>query len=142
MDVVIRGIMASALGVYAAMHASQVASGPEGAPAWVTFAFGATAVVAVLLAVALIAAPERLQRMVDAAAAALVGGSLIALIMSYTVGFFGVTQAEVRIETALVLVAEVIALTAFGLALRFGDQSELQEVPTKQSRDPRLQSVA
>ncbi len=134
MNVIIRGIMAAALGVYASLHVQQAFADQTGSPGWLTAAFVVTAIAAIALAVALIAVPERLADKVIAAGAALAGGSLVALVLSYTVGFLGVTQAEVRIETAIVFVAELLALGIAALDWRFRGTDAYDEVTSSSTR--------
>lgn len=128
MNVVVRGVMAAGLGIYSAFHFFQAGASPTGTPGWLTIAFVLTAIAGLGFAALLIAAPERVQAMVEGGAALLAGLSLIALAMSYTTGFFGVSQTEVVVETALVAVAEVMVLLAFGIAQRFRSVDSVQEV--------------
>ncbi len=127
MNVVVRGVLAAALGVYASLHLTQALAAPDG-PAWLAWAFAATAVAAIVLAVGAILVPEWLQPYVDLAAGGLALGSLAALLLSLTTGFFGVTTEAIRVETALVVLAEVLVLGAIGVQARFADQAQLQEV--------------
>jgi hypothetical protein len=115
MNVVVRGLMAAGMSVYAAMHISQALSPPPGAPAWLAVAFIATALVALGLAAMLILSPVRGEVGWEWAAAALAGASGLALLASYTVGFLGVVEADLRAETAIVAVAEIVTLAAFGI---------------------------
>ena len=115
MHVVVRGLMAAGMGIYAAMHLQQALSPPPGAPTWLTVAFATAALVALVLAILLIAASERTQGRWEWAAALLAGASALALVASYTVGFFGVVESDLRPETAVVAVAEVITLVAFAI---------------------------
>lgn len=116
MNVVTRGLMAAGMGMYAAMHIFQAASPPPGAPAWLTVAFAATAAAAVVIAVMLIATSTTREVVWEGAAALLAGLSALALILSYTTGFFGVVEADLRAETLLVAVAEFVTLLAFAIS--------------------------
>jgi hypothetical protein len=115
MNVVVRGLMAAGMSVYAAMHLSQALSPPPGAPPWLTVAFVATAVVALVLAGLLILSSEHGEVRWERAAAALAAASGLALLASYTVGFLGVVESDLRAETAIVAVAELMTLAAFAL---------------------------
>lgn len=115
MNVVVRGLMAAGMSVYAAMHLSQALSPPPGAPPWLTGAFVATAAVALALAGLLILSSERGEVRWERGAAALAGASGLALLASYTVGFLGVVESDLRAETAIVAVAEMMTLAAFAL---------------------------
>jgi hypothetical protein len=115
MNVVVRGLMAAGMSVYAAMHLSQALSPPPGAPPWLAAAFVATALVALALAALLILSSERGEVRWERAAAALAAASLLALVASYTVGFLGVVESDLRAETAIVAVAELMTLAAFAL---------------------------
>jgi len=61
-NVVIRGIQASGMAVYAAIHLWQAVSPPEQAPGWLTAAFVLTALVAIALAGALMFVGQREER--------------------------------------------------------------------------------
>lgn len=113
MNVVTRGLMAAGMGVYAAIHLVQAVRPPLGVPAWLTFAFAATALAAVGIAVMLIVTSDTHEVGWEAAAAVLAGVSALALLASYTTGFFGVVESDLRAETAIVAVAELITLVAF-----------------------------
>lgn len=113
MNVVTRGLMAAGMGVYAAIHALQALAGPDDAPGWLTAAFAAAAVAGAVLAVLLIVSPTALEGRVMAVAAVLAGASLVALVAAGTVGFFGVEETDLRAETAIVAVAELVVLGAF-----------------------------
>ncbi len=116
MNVVIRGLMAAAMAVYAVMHAVQAVSPPDSAPAWLVVMFALTALVALVVAGGLIMTARRDEVYWEEAAAALAGASLLALILSYTAGFFGVSEGALRAETALVFVAEVVTLVAWAVS--------------------------
>lgn len=115
MNVVGRGLMAAGMSVYAAMHVMQAASGPDGAPPWLTVAFALTALAAVGIAVMLIATSTRDEVIWETAAAVLAGLSALALILSYTTGFLGIQEADLRAETAIVAVAELMTLLAYAV---------------------------
>lgn len=116
MNVVTRGLMAAGMGMYAAMHIFQAVDPPPGAPAWLTVAFAATALAAIGIAVMLIATSTRREVVWEQAAAALAAASALALALSYTTGFFGVAEADLRAETLLVAVAELITLLAYAIS--------------------------
>lgn len=113
MNVVIRGLMAAAMAVYAVMHVVQAVSPPEGAPGWLVVMFALTAVVAVVLAGGLIMTAQRGEARWEDAAALLAGASLVALVLSFTVGFLGVVESDLRADTALVFVAEIVTLASW-----------------------------
>jgi hypothetical protein len=115
-NVVVRGLMAAGMGIYAAIHVQQALSPPPGAPGWLAAAFGATAVVALVIGVMLILTPVQAEGGWEGAAAALAGASALALIASYTVGFLGVVEADLRAETAVVAVAELMTLAAYAIS--------------------------
>jgi hypothetical protein len=112
-NVVTRGLMAAGMGVYAAIHALQAFASPDGAPAWLTVAFAAAAIAGAVLAVLLIVSSTELEARVMTAAAVLAGASLLALVAAGTIGFFGVEETDLRAETAIVAVAELVVLGAF-----------------------------
>lgn len=116
MNVVARGLMAAGMGVYAAMHLFQAASPPPAAPAWLTVAFAVTALAAIGIAVMLIATSTRNEVVWEGLAATLAGASAVALVLSYTTGFFGVAEADLRAETLLVAVAHLVTLGAFTIS--------------------------
>lgn len=117
-NVVIRGLMAAAMAVYAVMHVVQAVSPPDDAPGWLVIAFGAAAVAGVVLAVGLVVSAQRDETVWEDAAAALAGASLLALVAAFTVGFFGVSEGDLRADTALVFVAEGVVLLSW-VASRF-----------------------
>jgi hypothetical protein len=134
MNVVIRGLMAAGMSVYAAMHVFQAIDPPPGAPPWLTVAFAVTALAALGLAVMLIVTPVRAEGRWEAAAALLAGLSGIALVTSYTVGFFGVVESDLRAETAIVAVAELLTLVAYAaswLMTHASSESLLEEDPVR-----------
>ncbi len=116
MNVVVRGLMAAGMGIYAAIHVQQALSPPPGAPAWLAAAFGATAIAALVIGAMLILTPVEREVGWESAAAALAGASALALVASYTVGFLGVVEADLRAETAVVAVAELMTLAAFAIS--------------------------
>lgn len=116
MNVVTRGLMAAGMGVYAAMHLFQAASPPEGAPGWLTIAFAVTALAAIGIAVMLIATSTSHEVGWETAAALLAGASAVALLLSFTTGFLGVQEADLRAETILVAVAHLMTLGSFTMA--------------------------
>lgn len=122
MNVVVRGLMAAGMGVYATLHVLQAARG-EG-PAWTTIAFGAAALVALGLVVALIAVADRAEGRVEDAAAGLSLLSALALTATLTVGFFGVEDV-LRVESIMAYVAEGVVLLAW-VAGRFSPQSTME----------------
>lgn len=115
MNVVVRGLMAAGMSVYAAMHVFQALDPPPGAPAWLAVAFAVTALVALGLAAMLILSSVEGEVGWERAAALLAGLSALALAASYTVGFLGVAESDLRAETAIVAVAELLTLTAFAV---------------------------
>ena len=113
MNVVIRGLMAAGLFVYGAIHLVQGLNPPEAAPGWLRLAFVATAVVAVVLGIGLLAlAPGRTDRLKDLAAL-LAAASALALVLSLTTGFLGVSETDLRVETLGVLVAELVVVVSW-----------------------------
>jgi hypothetical protein len=127
MNVVVRGLMAAGMSVYAAMHLSQALSPPPDAPAWLAAAFVATAVVALVLAALLILSSERGEVRWERAAAALAATSGLALLASHTVGFLGVVESDLRAETAIVAIAELMTLAAFGIGWFVGSQASVTD---------------
>lgn len=113
MNVVVRGLMAAGMAVYAAMHVLQVVQPPPGAPSWSVAAFAAATVVGVALAVLLIGTATRRETLWESVAAVVAAGSALALIASLTVGFFGIEESSLRAEMTVVLIAEVMVLVAF-----------------------------
>lgn len=113
MNVVIRGLMAAAMAVYAVMHVVQAVSPPDAAPAWLVVMFAATALAALVIAGGLILTAQRDEVIWEDAAAVLALLSLVALGLSYTVGFLGVSEGALRAETALVFVAELVTLVTW-----------------------------
>jgi hypothetical protein len=126
MNVVIRGLMAAGMSIYAAMHISQSVSPPPGAPGWLAGAFAVTALAALVVAAMLILTPVRGEARWEGAAALLAGLSAIALLASYTVGFFGVAESDLRAETAIVAVAELVTLAAYAIGWLVSDASSEQ----------------
>lgn len=132
MNVVIRGLMAAGMTVYAAMHALQAVRPPEDAPGWLVVAFALTALGAVTIAGGLILGAERAENRWEDAAALLALPSLVALVLSYTTGFVGASETDVRADTAIVFVAELVVLTAWVVS-RFTTRETAEvdeEVPT------------
>jgi hypothetical protein len=141
MNVVVRGLMAAGMAVYAVLHAQQALSPPEGAPGWLQVAFAAAAIAGLGLAVMLIATSVRTEATWTGAAAALAGASALALLAAYTVGFFGVQEADLRPETALVAVAELVVLVAYAidrrvLAAAGHGVDEVNDARPRAPRDP------
>lgn len=137
MNVVIRGLMAAAMAVYATLHLLQALSPPEGSPGWLVAAFAGSAVVALVLAGGLIFGAQRREAGWEHGAALLAALSLVALITAFSVGFFGVEQSDLRPATALVFVAELVVLVSW-VAARFATRatSEVSEaVPTRPPSD-------
>jgi hypothetical protein len=137
MNVVIRGLMAAGMSVYAAMHVFQAIDPPPGAPPWLAVAFALTALVAAGLAVMLILTSVRGEGRWEAAAALLAGLSAIALLASTTVGFFGVVESDLRAETAIVAVAELLTLAAYGvgwLTTHASSENLLEEDPVRPAK--------
>lgn len=122
MNVVVRGLMAAGMGVYATLHLLQAARGDG--PAWTTFAFGAAALLALALVVALIAVADRAEGRVEDAAAALALVSAVALTLTLTVGFFGVEDV-LRVESIMAYVAEGVVLLSW-VAGRFSPASTME----------------
>lgn len=112
MNVVIRGLMAAGMGIYASIHIQQAFSPPDDAPTWLAFMFGLTAVVAVVIAAMLILVPVERETRWEISAGVLAAGSALALLLALTVGFLGVTETSINAETAMVLVAESVVLIA------------------------------
>lgn len=110
MNVVIRGLMAAAMAVYAVMHVVQAVSPPEGSPGWVVVAFGGAALAGAVLAVGLILGDRSHEAVWEESAAALAVASLVALVLAFTTGFFGVSEGDLRADTALVFVAELVTI--------------------------------
>lgn len=131
MNVVIRGLMATGLLVYATVHLLQGVRPPADAPLWLRLAFLATAAVAVVLAVGLLARRPGTTDQWKDAAAALAGASLVALVLSWTTGFLGVSEADLRLSTLGVVVAEMVVLATWAITRVVGhefDEVE-EEVP-------------
>ena len=122
MNVVVRGLMAAGMGVYATLHVLQAARG-EG-PAWTTIAFGAAALIALGLVVALIAVADRAEGRVEDAAAGLSLLSALALTATLTIGFFGVEDV-LRVESIMAYVAEGVVLVSW-VAGRFSPNSTME----------------
>lgn len=114
MNVVVRSLMATGLLVYAGIHLLQGFSPPVMASMMASrglqAAFLATAVAAAVLAVGLLARPAGTTARWKDAAALLAGVSLVVLLVSFTVGFLGVTQADLRLSTLGVVIAESVVL--------------------------------
>lgn len=128
MNVVIRGLMAAAMGVYAMLHLRQAFAAPAGAPAWLVAMFAGSAVIALVLAAGLIFDIQRRETRWEHAAALLAAVSLGALLSAFTVGFFGVEERGLRAATALVFVAEVVTLVSWVAAqLATGEAMEVSE---------------
>lgn len=122
MDVVVRGLMAAGMGIYGMLHALQALE-PDAAT-WSRLAFAATALAAAVLLVGLVAAPSRLAVRVEPLAALLAASSAVALVLTLTVGFFGVEDV-LRPSVVMVLVAEVVVVASWLLLLRMpADTSE------------------
>lgn len=117
MNVVVRSLMATGLLVYAGIHLLQAASPPEMgsmmASRGLQVAFLATALTAVVLAVGLLARPAGTTARWKDLAALLAGVSLVVLLLSFTVGFLGVTQADLRLSTLGVVIAESVVLVGW-----------------------------
>lgn len=137
MNVVVRGVQAAAMGVYAALHIQQAINPPDGAPTWLTVAFFLASIAALGLVVSLITFPDDKERLPENGAALLAVLSLGALALSYTTGFFGVDQAQLRAETAIVFVAEIAAIGGWVISRAFKNQPETQEVSSSR-RDSRV----
>lgn len=132
MNVVARGLMAAGMGVYASMHLFQAVSPPAGTPAWLAVSFAATALAAIGIAVMLIVTSTRTEVRWESAAALLAGTSALALVASYTTGFLGVVESDLRAETLLVAVAHVVTLGAFAVSRLVpgdGDEVVADQVP-------------
>lgn len=123
MNVVVRGVMSAGMGIYGAIHATQALTPPDGAPPWLAFAFAASALAAFVIAGMLILSSTAGEGRWEVAGAGLALSSAIALGAAYTVGFLGVRESDLRAETAVVLVAEVMTLAAFVVA-RIGAAAE------------------
>lgn len=116
MNVVVRGLMAAGMAVYGAIHAQQAFATPADAPGWLAFMFGLTALVAFGLAVALIVGAESQVGVVEHVSAAVAAGSFVALVLSFTTGFLGVEQDDIRAVTAVVIIAELLVVACWGLS--------------------------
>lgn len=124
MGIVGRGLVAAGLAVYVVIHAFQAVSGPESSPAWLTFMFGLTALVAAALAVGTFLLSN--WKVPVVLGALLAGVSMLALVLSLTVGFLGVSEDEITSVTFGVIVAEVMVLLGAATAL-FGERFDLDE---------------
>ena len=127
MNVVIRGVQAAGMAVYASMHIMQASSPPADAPGWLAVAFAATAMIALIIAGGLILSAQRDESRWETAAALLALPSVIALAASYTTGFLGVVETDLRPATAIVAVAELMILAAYVVS-RIGPPGALAEV--------------
>lgn len=136
MNVVVRSVQAAGMAVYAAMHVLQAASSPASSPRWLTLAFAVTAVAAVVIAAGLVLARTSSEARWERAAALLALASAVALLMSYTTGFFGVVETDLRGETALVAVAELVTIVAYvlGTATQAASDVDLREPAASQDR--------
>lgn len=136
MNVVVRSVQAAGMAVFAAMHILQAASSPSSSPLWLTIAFALAAIAAVVIAGGLIFADEDQERTWETAAAGLALSAAVALLASYTVGFFGVVETDLRAETALVIIAEIVTLGAYviGLGAQSASPSDLRESATIRDR--------
>jgi len=115
--------MALGMGMYATLHLLQAARGD--APLWTTIAFGAAALVALGLVVALIAVGDgAAEGRVEDAAAGLSLMSALALTATLTVGFFGVEDV-LRVESIMAYVAEGAVLLAW-VTGRLSPQSTME----------------
>ncbi len=128
MNVVIRGLMAAGLFVYATIHLLQGVDPPEDAPGWLQLAFLATAAAAVVLAVGLLSRRPGTTDVWKDAAAALTGASLLALVASFVTGFLGVSESDIRLSTLGVVVAEGLVLLTWAAGRLVGhDFDEVEE---------------
>ncbi len=130
MNVVIRGLMAAAMAVYASIHALQAFNAPDSAPLWLVLAFGATALIGLGIAVGLILTAEAGETRWEGAAALLAGISAVALSLSYSTGFLGIVETDLRAETAIVAVAEAIAVGSWVLSLVSNDAAREVSEPS------------
>lgn len=115
MNVVVRGLMTAGMWLYAAIHIQQAFAPPPGSPGWMGFAFAASAAVAALIGVMLIVSAVGGEKLWENAAALLASVSAVALIAAFTVGLAGFVETGLRIETALVVVAEVVVVGAWAI---------------------------
>jgi hypothetical protein len=138
-NVVVRGLMAAGMAIYAAMHVLQVVRPPEGAPGWSVVVFAGATVVGAALAVLLILTATRRETLWESVAAALAAASALALVAALTVGFFGIEEGSLRAEMAVVLIAEVMVLIAF-VAGRLATDSaaEVERRPRQDAPTPRV----
>jgi hypothetical protein len=113
MNVVTRSLMVAGLFVYAAIHFLQAAQPPASAPAWLQWAFVATAVAAIGLGLGLLLRPPGQNRLWKDAAAALAAGSAVALFLSATTGFFGVEGTDISAGVFGVAAAELVVLASW-----------------------------
>lgn len=128
MNVVIRGLIAAGLLVYAAVHVLQGISPPADAPVWLQVAFLVTAVVAAVLGVGLLGRRPGTTALWKNAAAALTGASLLALVLSFTVGFLGVNETDIRLSTLGVIIAEMVVLVSWAANRTLGPEyDEVEE---------------
>lgn len=113
MNVVTRSLMVAGLFVYAAIHFLQTAQSPASAPAWLPWAFVATAVAAVVVGVGLVVRRPGGNQLWKDAAAFLAAGSLFALVLSGTTGFLGVDEMDISAGVFGVVAAEFIILVSW-----------------------------
>lgn len=113
MNVVTRSLMVAGLFMYAAIHILQAAQPPASAPAWLRWAFVATAAVAVVLGIGLLLRSAGHNQPWKDAAAALAGASAVALGLSATTGFLGVEQTDISAGVFGVIAAELIILASW-----------------------------
>lgn len=111
MDVVVRGLQASGLAVFAAMHGLEALE--VSSPAWLPVAFWLAAVVAVGLAAVLFLVREEGEVLWERISAAFAAAAALALILSLTVGFLGVSNEDLTTTAVLALVAEAMVLGAY-----------------------------
>lgn len=126
MNVVVRGLMAAALFVYAGIHVLQGVNPPMDSPTWLRLAFLATAAAAIAIGVGLLSLPPGRTAALKDAAALLAVGSALALAMAFTVGFPGVSQMDIRADTLAVVAAELIVVASWLASRSLG--SEYDEV--------------
>lgn len=131
MNVVVRGLMALGMGMYATLHLLQAVS--MDAPLWTTIAFGVAALVAIGLVVALIAVGDGAEGRVEDAAAGLSLMSALALTATLTVGFFGVEEV-LRVENVMAYVAEGAVLLAW-VTGRLSPQSTMETTKDRVPKD-------
>ncbi len=112
MNVVTRSLLSTGLAMYAGFHVFQATGPPAGAPTWLRLAFVATGIVAAVLAVLVLVGRSPLTTWMNLSAL-LTGSSMLALAASFTIGFFGVTETDIRLSTIGAVIAEAVVLVSW-----------------------------